>query len=82
MRGTISFATLGNLCRLPTYLLIALCCWHCRAQRLLTVVKHFDDKLDYCPSLPSVVAVLLQVLSEAEVYSVSLYVSNELFVTK
>ena len=30
-------------------------------QRLLTVVKHFDNKLDYCPSLPSVISALLQV---------------------
>ena len=43
-----------------------------QVKRLLKVVKHFDDKLSYCPALPSVISAMLQVLSEPEVYALIL----------
>ena len=42
------------------------------AKRLLLVIEGSDDKLEYCPALPSIMCLFLQALSEAEVYCVIL----------
>ena len=42
------------------------------AKRLLLVLQGFEDKLEYCPWLPSLLCCLLQVLTEAETYCVIL----------
>jgi hypothetical protein len=42
------------------------------AKRLLLVLKQFEDKMEYCPSLPPLLCLLLQALTEAEAYAVVL----------
>ena len=43
-----------------------------QAKRLLLVLQGFEDKLEFCPWLPSLLCCLLQALTEAEVYCVVL----------